>query len=85
MLTLSGVPRMVWPGKRTSVVMWTGPYSTRMVYTWNPWEASLCEEAYQKKLQITMRAEQTLFGWKIAHVALDEPVAEQAPTQEQPA
>lgn len=61
---------MVWPGTRTSVVMWTGPGTTRMFYTWNQWAASLCERAYQKKQAITVDYDETAWGNKIVSVEL---------------
>lgn len=74
MTTISGIPRMTWHGKPFAVIMWTGPKTTRRFYTFNEWEASLCEQAWKTKQPITIQAEQTEYGWRIAHVALDEPV-----------
>lgn len=71
MTTVSGIPRMTWHGNRYTVIMWTGPTTTRAYYTFNQFAASLCEEAYRKKQSITIQAEETGHGWQIFDVSLD--------------
>lgn len=74
--TMSGAPRMVWPGDErhpTHVIFWSGPGTTERAYTWNQWYASLCEEAYLKKLPIVVAYSVTSWGRLIIDVDFAEP------------
>jgi hypothetical protein len=70
--TVTGVPRIVWPGLRTTVVMSVGPGRERPFYTFNQWKAALCERAYQQQRAITITPVDTLWGHCIDSVELAE-------------
>lgn len=82
-MTITGVPKIVWPGRRTSVIMRDEQraWRTHHLFTWNPWAATLCERAYVTKRPIAIQAEQTPHGWQIAHVELLPPDAPQVAAQ----
>ena len=74
--TLTGVPRMVWPGDErhpTSVIFGTGPGQTDRVYTWSQWAAAFCEEAYKHKKAITVAYSVTSWGRLLIDVDYAEP------------
>ena len=73
---ISGVPRMVWPGDArhpAHVIFWSGPGTTERVYTWSPWAASFCEQAYQQKKAITAAYSTTSYGKLLIDVDYAEP------------
>jgi hypothetical protein len=62
---LSGVPKMVWPGKLrkpTHVIFHTSAGRTDRIYTWSEWAASFCERAYQEKFPIKVAYSETAWG-----------------------